>query len=303
MEIIQGTTDFQLNIETALAIGKFDGVHIGHRRLLDEILARRRDGLKACVFTFDPPPSAFFGTTDGKVLTTCEEKQTLFALMGIDILIEFPMNAATAAIPPGIFVHECLAGQLQARFIAAGTDLSFGDRGAGNAELLNRLAPECGYTVRIIEKVRADGREVSSSDVRMLVERGDMPAAEQLLGIPYFVRGRVEHGHHIGHTLGFPTVNILPPAEKLLPPNGVYYSRVRCGEQLYRAISNVGCKPTVGEGERMSVESFLYDFDKDIYGETIDVELLEFKRPEIRFPDLEALKNQLAEDIEAGAHY
>ena len=300
MEIIAGTTDFYLEKDTAVAIGKFDGVHLGHRRLLEEILDRKKSGLAACVFTFDPTPAVLFGRSDGKELTTREEKRRLFERLGIDILIEFPLTAETAATEPERFVTEILAKQMNTRFVAAGEDLSFGKNGAGNAELLEKMAPQLGFCVRTIEKIEVDGIEVSSTYIRKLVEEGRMEEAESMLGMPYTLVGTVEHGNHIGHTLGFPTVNLLPPAGKLLPPNGVYYATVRNNGKTYRAISNVGTKPTVSNGKVMGVESYLYDFDRDIYGQEIEVALRSFRRPERRFGSLEELKSQLELDIADG---
>ncbi len=300
MEIIAGTTQIQLGRETAAAIGKFDGVHIGHRRLLEEILSRKKDGLAACVFTFDPPPAVFFGCPDGKELTTKEEKRLLFQRMGVDVLIEFPLNDRTAATPPEEFAREILAGQMQVRFLAAGTDLSFGAKGAGDAALLRKLGPGLGFAVETIGKVCLEGREVSSTLVRAQVESGDMESAERLLGMPYLVAGQGVPGKQLGRTLGFPTVNILPRDEKLLPPKGVYLSRVRHKDKVYRAISNVGNKPTVTRESVIGVESYLYDFAGDLYGEQIEVYLCAFRRPERRFQSVEALREQLKEDIAAG---
>lgn len=300
MEIITGTTDFYLNRETAVAIGKFDGVHIGHRRLLEEILSRKAKGLTSCVFTFEPAPAVLFGQSDGKELTTREEKRILFERLGVDILIEFPLTLETAAIAPRAFVTELLVKQMNAEFIAAGSDLSFGAKGTGNAALLQSLSRELGYEVKTIEKVCFQGREVSSTYIRGQVESGNMELTKQLLGTAYPVMGKVVHGRRIGRTLGFPTVNLLPEESKLLPPNGVYYSEVRVKDQKYRAISNVGYKPTVTEERVPGVESYLYDFDLDIYGEPIEVYLRRFRRPEKQFCDLEALRTQLREDIAAG---
>lgn len=300
VEIIADTTQIQLAQETAVAIGKFDGIHIGHRRLLEEILARKKSGLTACVFTFDPPPAVLFGYSDGKELTTKQEKRLLFGRMGVDILVEFPMNRETAAMPPEIFARDVLAGQLQVRFLAAGTDLSFGAKGAGNAGLLRRMGPELGFEVKTIDKVCMEGEEVSSTLVRREVEEGDMERAQRLLGMPYMIAGEVVRGNQVGRTLGFPTVNVLPGEEKLLPPNGVYFSQVRCGDRVYRAISNVGYKPTVTDRKVMGVESYLYDFEGDMYGKHVEVYLHKFRRPERRFDSLEALREQLQEDIAAG---
>lgn len=325
LEIIAGTTDFLLKKETAVVIGKFDGIHIGHRRLLEEILERKKEGLCACVFTFDPAPAVLFGISDGRELTTKEEKRLLFERMGVDILIEFPLNFTTAAMVPEDFVREVLAERMQVRFLAAGPDLSFGDKGAGNVELLERMGPEYGFTMKIIEKVCLeepgvipicaaegmtencgwqDGRlMVSSSCVREQLEAGRMELVERMLGMPYLISGIVSPGKQLGRTLGFPTVNLLPPVTKLLPPNGVYFSQVRWRNKLYRAISNVGYKPTVANEKVMGVETYLYQFEQQIYGEPIEVYLRGFRRQEQQFESVEALKLQLQEDIAAGENY
>ena len=304
MQIITGTTDFSLSEKTAVAIGKFDGVHIGHRSLLAEILKQKESGKKACVFTFDPPPAVFFGKTEEKELTTKEEKRKIFAELGIDILIEFPMNATTAATPPEEFVQNILFTQMQAGFVAAGTDLSFGNKGAGNAALLQQMAKECGVEVSIIDKILLHEKEVSSTYAREAVEQGNMELAEKLLGMPYSVEGVVEHGNHMGHKMGMPTVNLIPPKNKLLPPCGVYYAGVIMEGRYYKGISNIGYKPTVKEKEkRLGVETYLYDYDGNAYGKAVTVEFYSFKRPEQKFESLEALQKQVKEDIVSGQLY
>ena len=304
MQIITGTTDFYLQEKTAVAIGKFDGVHIGHRSLLAEILKQKETGKKACVFTFDPPPAVFFGKTEEKELTTKEEKRKIFAELGIDILIEFPMNATTAATPPEEFVQNILFTQMQAGFVAAGTDLSFGNKGAGNAVLLQQMAKECGVEVSIIDKILLHEKEVSSTYVREAVEQGNMELAEKLLGMPYSVEGVVEHGNHMGHKMGMPTVNLIPPKNKLLPPCGVYYAGVIMEGRYYKGISNIGYKPTVEEKEkRLGVETYLYGYDGNAYGKAVTVEFYSFKRPEQKFESLEALQKQVKEDIVSGQLY
>ena len=182
LKIIKGTTDFVIEQETAVAIGKFDGVHIGHRRLLEEILEQKKNGLAACVFTFDPPPAVLFGASDGKELTTKEEKRTLFQRMGVDILIEFPLTKETAAISPMDFAEKIVAKQMNARFVAAGTDLSFGAKGAGNAMLLRNVGEEKGFVVKTIEKVCIKEQEVNSTFIRDCVKRGEMETVQQFLG-------------------------------------------------------------------------------------------------------------------------
>lgn len=303
MILFENTTEFNVEGHTAVAIGKFDGIHVGHKKLLEEILAAKKDGLLACVFTFDPPPAVLFGFSDGKELTTKEEKRTLFEQMGVDILVEFPLSYETAAISPEAFVNDILAEGLKVRYIAAGADVSFGDKGAGNALLLQKMGENLGFEVKIIDKITRDGKVVSSTLVREYVEAGQMPEAEILLGEPYFVQGEIVHGKQLGRTLGFPTVNIIPGATKLAPPYGVYYSRVLVDGRWYRGISNIGCKPTVADKPVLGVETYLYDFDGDLYGKNAKVCLLRFKRPEQKFASLDELIAQLRQDIRDGEKF
>ena len=299
MHIIENTTEFQLDRPGAVAIGKFDGIHLGHQKLIQKIIEQKAKGYLATVFTFDTSAAAFFGGEE-KELTTRAEKRTVFEKMGVDVLIEFPLNRETAATEPVDFVQKYLVSQMQAAYICAGTDLSFGRKGAGNYELLQQYADSCGYRVELIEKVRMDGEEVSSTRVREAVRTGQMEAAARMLGIPYSVSGSVEHGRRLGRTIGMPTANLLPEQDKLLPPNGVYYSRVLMGDRIYRGITNIGCKPTVSNRHILGVETYLYDFAGDIYGKDITVQLLAFRRPEMKFDGVDSLKAQMQKDIAAG---
>lgn len=297
MEIIQRTLDFQLNQDTAVAIGKFDGVHIGHKSLLKEIMRQKAEGLSACVFTFDPSPAVFFGFGDKKVLTTKEEKRRIFREMGVDFLVEFPMTRESADTDPEDFARKYLSKALRARFICAGEDLSFGKKGLGNVALLQRLSGELDLRVQTIPKVCLEGKEVCSTYIRSLLEEGRMEQVRRLLGQPYEIVGRVEPGHRLGRTLGFPTANIYPREDKLLPPFGVYRSEVLVAGTSYHGISNVGKKPTVSGEEQVGVETYLYDFYGDLYGEEICVQLECFRRPEQKFGSIEELREQLNRDI------
>ena len=303
MQIIRDTKDFVSPGETAVSIGKFDGVHLGHRRLLEELIDQKEKGLLATVFTFDPYPEVFFGYGSKQMLTTLEEKEQIFEKMGIDILVEFPFNAVSAATPSREFVTRFLCSHLRARFIAAGPDLSFGDHGSGNFSLLEELAPEYGFTAKKIEKVIMDENIISSTLIRRLISTGEVTTAARYLGEPYMVRGRIVHGKALGRRIGIPTLNQVPPEDKLLPPFGVYYSDVLIGEKKYCGMTNVGIKPTVSEEKRVTVETYLYDFRDDIYGETATVQLLTHRRPEMKFGSLEELKKTMEQDIQAGRVY
>ncbi len=300
MQIIHGTTDFKLEEKSAVAIGKFDGIHQGHQKLLNCILEQKEQGLKAVVFTFDPPPAVLFGSASGKELMTRDEKRTAFSAMGIDVLIEFPLTYKTAAMEPQDFIEEILVSRMRAAYIAAGTDVSFGAKGAGNCMLLKSMGPHCGYELQLIDKVCYNGREISSTYVREAVEKGDMEEAEILLGSPYSVSGKVMHGKQFGRTIGMPTVNLLPERGKLLPPNGVYYSKIRLDGRIYPGITNIGSKPTVSDERQMGAETYIYDFDEEIYGKEITVMLLKFNRPERRFCGKDELKEQMMKNIAEG---
>ena len=302
MRIIENTTEFHLENKSAVALGKFDGIHLGHRRLLERVLEQKSQGLWTVVFTFDTSAASFFGG-ETKELSTREEKRAVFSRLGIDVLIEFPLNRGTAATEPAEFVARYLAEQMRTAYLCAGPDISFGKGGAGDYKLLSEYAGTCGYQVELIDKVRVDGEEVSSTRVRQAVREGDMEKVSVMLGAPYCVSGKVVHGRQLGRKLGMPTANILPDVRKLLPPNGVYYSRARLGDAVYRGISNVGCKPTVSDEKIMGVETYLYDFSGEVYDRDMTVELLAFRMAERTFESVEALRRQIEADVEAGRSF
>lgn len=303
MQIIQGTTEFRIEGRSAIAIGKFDGIHRGHIELLGHILNQKKRGLQGVVFTFDPPPSVFFGKSGEKELSPIEEKRKFFGELGIDILVEFPLNRESAAISAEDFVEKILAGQMNAAYIAAGEDLSFGYQGKGDKELLKKLSDRFGYETEIIHKVSDGSREISSSYVREELEKGNMEKVSHLLGRNYSITGFVETGKKLGRRLGMPTMNLYPRENKLLPPNGVYYSRILRGGESYKGITNIGRKPTVNNTQTVSVETYLYDFTEDMYGKEVVVELIHFKRPEQKFEDVSRLKKQMETDVKDGKKF
>lgn len=300
MQILNNLSQIHTDSPTAVAIGKFDGVHLGHRRLLEEILSAKQDGMLAAVFTFHPSPEELFGVSDGKVLTPREEKRKILEDLGVDVLIEYPMTKESAAIAPEEFVEEFLCKRLQAHLVAAGTDLSFGAMGKGNFALLDAMKHSGGYETVSVEKLRIGGAEVSSSRVRALVEAGELKDANACLGYAYSFRGIVQHGAQLGRTIGIPTVNLIPPENKLLPPYGVYFSEVLLDGQTYRAMTNIGTKPTVNGTKAVTIESYLYDYAGDAYDREITVIPKYFHRPEMRFESVDALKAQMDKDLAIG---
>lgn len=303
MRLITNTLDFQITEETVVAIGKFDGIHKGHKLLIDKVLSLKQKGLLSVVFTFDPPPYVLFGGKEQRYITSKEEKRSLFAKMGIDILIEFPLTEKSAAMEPETFVEDVLVGKMHAKAVVAGEDVSFGNKGRGDAALLQKMAQDLDFMVALVEKKRYHGREISSTYVREEILNGNMDQVSEMLGEPYHFIGEVVYGKQLGRTLGMPTANLIVPEDKLLPPSGVYFSRVLFEGKSYRAITNIGTKPTVSQKAQMGVETYIYDYDGNLYGKEIRVELLSFKRPEKKFSGIEELKAQMEQDIAAGAVY
>lgn len=303
MKIIN-SLEFHIEEPTAVAIGKFDGIHLGHRKLLTNILSKKATGLKSVIFTFEPSASVFFGGPEVREVTTREEKRIIFENLGIDYLVEFPLNIETAAISPEAFIRDILCHQLNMKYIAAGYDLSFGHKGSGDVKMIKSLESVYLYQTDIIDKVMYEGSEISSTLVRAQISKGAMETVATLLGHPYSFAGTVEYGFRLGRKLGFPTMNQYPDERKLLPPLGVYCSNVIYEGTVYPGITNIGIRPTVAtfKDRHISVETYLYDFDKDMYGRRIVTELLSFMRPERRFESTKQLQEQIRQDILNGRH-
>ncbi|MBO5552489.1 MAG: bifunctional riboflavin kinase/FAD synthetase [Lachnospiraceae bacterium] len=298
---MQIVSEIDEGVRTAVAIGKFDGMHLGHKKLLEEITSHREQGLYSLVFTFESPVMDFFTGQRSRVLTTNREKLALFEEAGIDFVYMMPVNKDTVSFPPEAFVKDMLAGRLHAGLIAAGADLSFGDRGAGNMELVKRLSAEGDkdFSCQAVEidKVVYMGEEISSTLVRNAVSEGDMEKAVAMLGRPYSIQGEVVHGRRLGSRIDIPTANIIPDEDKLIPPYGVYHSYVHLGNRRLEGVTNIGVKPTIEEDDRLTAETHIPGFNGDIYGQDIKIELLHYLRPEIRFESIDMLRKQMQADI------
>lgn len=307
MQIIQDLDSFTIEGSGAIAIGKFDGIHIGHQTLLEKILEKKQEGMLAVVFTFSPSPEEFFRGIELPVIDTIEEKRENFRKMGIDLLIEYPLTKESASISPEDFMQTILWDRLHAGYVVSGTDLSFGDKGRGNAQMLSAFANEHSFLYEEIDKVCVSvgqgEQEVSSTAVREAVVKGDMELVIKMLGRAYRIGGEVVHGRALGRTIQVPTVNIIPQKQKLLPPKGVYATVSYFDGRRILGVTNIGCKPTVSDEEQIGVETHLFDFDEEIYGEQIVTWLLHYIRPEMKFDSLESLTSQLKQDEISGRAY
>lgn len=308
MIYIEKEREFQITEPTVVTIGKFDGRHRGHQKLLRIMLdIRRKYGYKAAVFTFSTAPADLVQGKRHTVITTNLERKNNLRKMGMDYLVEYPFTKETSQIPAEDFVRDILVKQMNAKAIVVGTDCGFGYRRSGDAALLEKLAPRYGYHLVVIEKERDEDRVISSTYVREELDMGQIEKANELLGEPYYIHGQVVHGNHIGQPiLGYPTANLLPPPEKHLPPYGVYVSRVLIDGRFYGGITNIGKKPTIPSKDGtapVGVETFVFDYEGDLYGREIEVGLLHFVRPERKMSGLEELKEQISRDKEEGLTY
>ena len=299
MRYVKNFEDLYITEDTVLSLGKFDGLHRGHKLLMDALSEKKQSGLKAAVFTFDIPPSSAAGRCDQRVITTNEEKLDLFRQRGVDYLIECPFTPKIMHMEAEDFIRE-IVNRLRVKWLVVGTDFHFGHNRRGDFHMLQAYADPLAYQVQVVSKMQYAGRDISSTYIREELEKGRLELANKMLGYPYFIEGTVIQGNRIGRTIGFPTINIQPPPQKLLPPFGVYVSDVQVDGQYYRGITNIGKKPTVHGNHPVGVETFIYDFHRDIYAKKVRVRLLQFVRPEQKFSGLEELKSQLAKDIAYG---
>lgn len=295
MKDIRETTEFRIEEPTAISLGKFDGLHQGHQTLIERILKKQKEGLAAAIFTFDfgPRPS----------LMTAAERREMLESQGMDYLIECPFVPEISHMEPEAFVREILVERLHARYLAVGTDFHFGYQRKGDYHLLQEMAQEYGFEVEVVEKACYQGREISSTYIREELSKGNLKLVNQLLGYAYSVTGEVLHGNRIGRTLGMPTTNQRPDEAKLLPPNGVYATRTVIDGEIFDGITNIGYKPTVGGETRRGVETYLFDLDRDLYGQKISVRFYGYERPEQRFASLEDLKAQIERDVAWGREF
>lgn len=299
---MKDTADFFIEKPAAISLGKFDGIHRGHELLLEQLLKKKQEGYKTVIFTFDIPPKKVIGSEDVKVLTTNEEKMHMFESFGIDYLIECPFTPEIMTMEPECFI-EMLVKKLSVKCIVAGEDFCFGHNRRGNYQMLKEYADKLSYEAIILPKMKEERRDISSTFVREEISAGRIERANKLLGYPYFVSGQVKHGKQIGRTIGFPTVNLIPPQNKLLPKYGVYITKVTIDGIVYHGITNVGCKPTI-EGENpVGIETHILDFKQDVYDKVIIITFIKKIREEQKFSNLESLLEQIRLDVNEARYY
>lgn len=305
MKIIEDINNFIYDGKMAVTIGKFDGFHLGHEEIVKHLLAYRDKGLDIGVVTFrEPPLSVINDENDYKVITTNVEKRLIFEELGFDYYIELPFDESIRCLEAADFAEGILINKLNMKACVCGVDLRFGYMGKGDSCLLAAIGSRRGIDVEVIDKVTFEGEVVSSTLIRQLIEAGNVEKASKLLKVPYHVYGQVVHGREIGRTISMPTVNLIPDKDKLLPPFGVYVSETEYNGIKYKSVTNVGCKPTIeGEKPAVGVETYLFDFDMQTYGDYISVSLFKAIRGEMKFDSIDALKEQMKLDVALTEEY
>lgn len=302
MEHISESTDFKLE-NTAVALGKFDGLHKGHRLLLDEILALKKEGYVSTVFTFDVSPARVVRDSFDGMLMTRDERLKFLSELGIDAVIEYPFTKEFSETEPEAFVRDILLGQMDMRILVVGEDFRFGRNQTGDVGLLRKLSKAYDFRLIVIQKRRDGDRIISSTAIKELVKHGEMEEAAFMMGHPYMISGTVCSGRRLGRTIGYPTANLPVSGEKTLPPLGVYAAELQIGKNRCQGIANLGKKPTVQETGKIGLEVFIFDFEGELYGQDISVFLRHFIRAEQRFLGLDALTAQIQEDVQAARRF
>ncbi len=289
-----------------IAMGTFDGVHLGHQKLVKILVerARQRDGIAVIMTYFHHPLETIHRKTFPYLLTEKDTKEKLLKEMGVDCVLYLNFNRELAEMDPDAFLKEIIIGEIGAEEIIVGYDTHFGKNRKGNHKFLQEAADEYGYLVEFVPPLMVDNRIVSSSRIRDFIREGSMQEAARLLGREYSISGFVKTGHKIGRELGFPTINIYPAdRNKLIPSLGVYIGRVKLDDIWYYSLTNVGYSPTLKSTGILEVETHIIDFEGDLYGREVEVFFTRKLRDELYFDSKEKLIEAIKTDLKAAREY
>lgn len=311
MIVINDLDQLNLAKKTSVALGNFDGIHIGHREIFLAALAGAKEqDLDSLCFTFSNHPFNFILRRDDsdpdavKLICTEEEKIALIENMGFDILVNVPFDEYIMTMQAHDFFENIVKDKLNAGYVSVGFNYTYGARAMGRPDTLRKECEAAGIGLSIHEAVVVDGEVVSSTLIREMIATGNMEMTAKLLGRPYSFTGTVRHGKRLGSRMGIPTINIPAPARQMLPPNGVYFSRIHIDGADYNSVSNIGLNPTVNKGSRQkTIETNIFDYDDDAYGKEVTVYFDHFSRGERKFRNKEELFAQISRDCENALNY
>ena len=304
MRLFHGTDNAEILRPTVLTLGVFDGLHIGHQLIMKTVVERARAiGAVPTVITFDPHPRAVLHPESAPpLLQTFDQKVEGFGVLGIEQTIVVRFTKEFSEIGAHDFLREVVKERLHAQEVYLGKGFAFGHDREGNIDLLKRVGKELGFVAGEVPEVSLRNRRVSSSKIRELLARGEVNLARRMLGRPYGVEGRVEHGAERGQQLGFPTAN-LHPQNRVIPRNGVYVTGTLIDGKWRRSVTNVGVRPTFESAAEPSVETFVMNWSGDLYGDVVRVRFLHRLRDEQKFSSLDDLKRQISKDVARADNY
>jgi riboflavin kinase/FMN adenylyltransferase len=304
MKIFHGTENANILRPTVLTLGVFDGLHLGHQQIMKTVVERAREvGAHPTAITFDPHPRAVLHPESAPpLLQTLDQRLTNFDVLGIEQAIVIPFDREFASQPAEGFLHETVHDRLHAKEVYLGKGFAFGKGRGGNIDLLRKMSSELGFFADEVPEVRLRGHRISSSRIRDLLADGRVNLTRRLLGRPYGVEGVIIRGNRRGHTIGFPTAN-LKPHNRVIPKFGVYATATLVDGNWRRSITNIGVRPTFETQAEPSIETYLFDFDGDLYGDVLRVRFLHRIRDERKFNGIDELKTQIEKDSRRALNY
>jgi riboflavin kinase / FMN adenylyltransferase len=304
MKIYHGTENANIMRPTVLTLGVFDGLHLGHQRIMQTVVERSAEiGAVPTAITFDPHPRAvLYPETAPPLLQTLDQRLANFEVMGIEQAIVIPFSREFAAQPAEDFLNNIVRDRLHAKEVYLGKGFAFGKGRGGNIDLLRKMSSELGFVADEVDEVQLRGRRISSSAIRSLLAEGCVNLARRMLGRPYGVEGVIMRGNRRGHTIGFPTAN-LKPHNRVIPRFGVYATATLIDGTWRRSITNIGIRPTFESDADPSIETYIFDFEGDLYGDVLRVRFLHRIRDEKKFNGIDELKAQINLDSARARNY
>lgn len=305
--IVSDNLYYKDNQKYIVALGKFDGIHKGHNEIIlrmSELKKKYKDS-KLCIITFKTSPDYLLGKCDRRVVMSLDSKRKTVANLGIDLYIECEFDENVKNIKAGDFVQNILIDNLHMTAFVAGEDVKFGKNGEGDADFIRNFALKDGtFDAVIIPKLKIHGDVVSSSNIATYIQSGNLAKASEMLGRYYRIDGVVERGKSLGNMWDVPTVNVIPQPDIVIPPFGVYFSFITIDDSCYKSITNIGVNPTTDkESDVVKTETFILDFNGDLYDRNVSIDFIEFVRPEKRFDSLDDLYIQIKKDVEKRKKY
>lgn len=302
MLTVQNTEHFRIESPTIVTIGTFDGVHLGHQKILERLKElKQQTGLKTVVLTFEPHPRKvlFPEQKDLKLLTLIDEKLELLEKYGVDVTVVYPFSREFSEMDSENYIRDILVKQLNVKYLVIGYDHKFGKDRKGDINVLKKFAPECGFNIEEISAKDIDNISISSTRIRKALEEGNLDTASEFLGHSFILQAKVVKGKQLGRTLGFATANLRPEGEeKIIPKIGVYFVSVSVDKKDYFGMMSIGCNPTTDMDDKVKLEVHIFDFNADIYSKTIKLNFLKRLRDEKKFANLTELKSELENDRE-----